>query len=177
MTKEIVTTDKKEGEKFLRKKTQAFSFSPKGDPIVDGKQFTRGEFSKLILEMRKIMKSANGIGLSANQIGLPYRLFVGQVPPIRGGENKIYCILNPEIEKASSEKVFAEEGCLSVHGTYGSVERAEKVTLKGFDKFGKPQKIKAWGLLARMFQHEVDHLEGKLFLDRAKKVYKVENPA
>jgi peptide deformylase len=175
MIKEIVTIDKKEDEKFLRKKTQTFSFSPKGEPIVDNKQFSRGEFSKLILEMRKVMKSANGIGLSANQIGLSYRMFVGQVPSARGGENKFYCVLNPELEKVGTEKTTAEEGCLSVHGTYGTVGRAEKVVLTGFDKFGKPLKVKAWGLLARMFQHEVDHLDGKLFLDRAVKVYNVES--
>lgn len=174
MHEKIVTISKKEGEKFLRRKTLPFSFSPKGEPVVDGKTFARGEFSKLVLEMRKIMKAANGIGLAANQIGLPYRMFVAQIPAARGGEDKFYCVVNPELEKMSVEKASAEEGCLSVHGIYGTVERSEKVTLKGLDKFGKPLKIKAWGLLARVFQHEVDHLDGKLFLDRASETYKVE---
>ena len=174
MAEKIVTIDRKEDEKFLRKKTLTFSFSPEGEPVVDGKTFTRAEFAKLVIDMRRTMKAANGVGLSANQIGLPYRLFVAQIPASRGGENKFYCVLNPEFEKKSDEKISAEEGCLSVRGIYGAVERAEKVTLKGLDRLGKPLKIKAWGFLARVFQHEVDHLDGKLFLDRAKQIYKAE---
>jgi peptide deformylase len=158
-------------EKFLRTKTKKFSFSAKGDPICDGVTFSRGDFSKLILTMRKVMKRANGIGLSANQIGLPYRMFIGQIPAGRGGENKLYTVLNPELEKDNSEKASQEEGCLSVIGIYGAVERPTRVTLRGFDRYGKPLKIKAWGLLARMFQHEVDHLDGMLFIDKAKDVY------
>ena len=121
--------------------------------------------------MRKMMKRANGIGLSANQIGLPYRMFVGQIPVARGGENKSYVVLNPELEKDTKEKASQEEGCLSVIGIYGEVERPARVTLRGLDRYGKPLKIKAWGLLARMFQHEVDHLDGGLFIDKAKDVY------
>jgi peptide deformylase len=67
-----------------------------------------------------------------------------------------------------------EEGCLSIPGKWGDVERAEQIVLSGFNKMGKPVKVKAWGLLARVFQHEVDHLNGKLFIDRAKKVYSSE---
>src|SRR3989344_5558254 len=112
------------------------------------------------------MRTAHGIGLSANQIGLNMRVFVAEVPDAQGGM-KSYAIFNPKLEKFSGEKIPFEEGCLSVPLTYGTVERAERVTLTGFDKNGGPVKIKAWGLLARVFQHEVDHLEGKLFIDKA----------
>ena len=173
MDERIYQNDNPADEKVLRGKTKKFSFSSKGEPIFEGKQFSRAEFSKLVLTMRKVMKQANGIGLSANQIGLPYRMFVAQVPTIQG-DQKFYTVLNPEIEKDGKEKVEQEEGCLSVVGTYGLVERPERVTLRGFDRNGKTVKIKAWGLLARVFQHEVDHLEGKLFIDKAKGLHKME---
>ena len=64
-----------------------------------------------------------------------------------------------------------EEGCLSIPGTWGYVPRDERLVLSGFDKNGKPVKIRAWGLLAHVFQHETDHLQGKLFTDRTKKVF------
>jgi peptide deformylase len=100
-------------------------------------------------------------------------VFVAAVPDPDGG-TKFYAVFNPKLEKISDEQVTFEEGCLSVPETWGEVERPERVTLAGFNKFGKPVKIKAWGLLARVFQHEVDHLNGKLFIDRTKKVYKAE---
>jgi len=119
------------------------------------------------------MRAANGIGLSANQIGLDYNCFVAEVPDPQGG-TKFYAVFNVRLEKLSAETTLFEEGCLSVLQKYGEVERAEKVTVAGFDKNGKALKIKAWGLLARVFQHEIDHLNGKLFIDRAKKVFDVE---
>ncbi len=86
---------------------------------------------------------------------------------------KFFAIFNPQIVKFSEEKILMEEGCLSVPGIWGGVERPEKITLVGFDKNGKKLKIKAWGLLARIFQHEIDHLNGILFIDKAKQVYKI----
>ena len=93
-----------------------------------------------------------------------------EVPDAQGGL-KFYAIFNPELERMSKDTVVTEEGCLSVPGAFGDVPRSRMVTLKGLDKNGRPVKIKAWGLLARVFQHECDHLDGKLFLDRAKNVY------
>lgn len=118
------------------------------------------------------MKKANGIGLSANQIGLPYSLFVAQVP-MAGGGDKFYTVLNPELEKDGKETSDMEEGCLSVVRVYGNVMRPERVILRGLDRNGRPVKIKAWGLLARVFQHEVDHLSGKLFIDTATDLHKL----
>jgi peptide deformylase len=160
MVPEVVTIAQKKDEKFLRKKTVAFDF----------KKFTAKEVRELVARMKRIMHEANGIGLSANQIGLDFKVFVAEVPDAQGG-SKFYAIFNPEIEKISSEKVVFEEGCLSIPGSFGEVERAERVMIKGYDKNGKAVKIKAWGLLARVFQHEIDHLNGHLFIDRTKIVH------
>ena len=152
--------DRKE-ERFLRKATKEFRFP--ADPA---------EVKKLIEIMKKAMRKANGVGLSANQIGIPHKVFVAEVPDQNGG-NKFYAVFNPKIEKKSSGTVDFEEGCLSVPGMFGSVPRPEKITISGIDKGGKPLKIKAWGLLARVFQHEIDHLGGALFIDKAKTLYKI----
>jgi len=171
----IFTIANKNEAKFLRHKTAVFDF----------KKFNRKEINELIKQMREIMTGAIGVGLSANQLGLNLRLFVAQISdePLKRDKNnkiilpppekmKFYAIFNPEIKKFSKEKTVMEEGCLSVPGIYGDVERPEKITLVGYDKNAKKIKIKAWGLLARVFQHEVDHLNGILFINRTKKVYK-----
>lgn len=165
MEKILIIENKKE-EKFLRQKTKK----------VDPTSFTRREMTALLSRMRKIMRAANGVGLSANQIGMDGRFFVAEVP-MTNGELGFYAVFNPKIEKVSSEKNMVEEGCLSIPGSYGPVSRPERVTLSGLDKNGKPIKIKAWGLLARVFQHEVDHLDGKLFIDKAESVQKVAHQA
>ncbi len=171
----IFTIANKKEKKFLRKKTADFDF----------KKYTKKEIAELIKQMREIMTEAIGIGLSANQLGLNLRLFVAQISdePLKRDKNnriilpspesmKFYAIFNPEIIKFSKEKIVMEEGCLSVPGIYGEVERPEKITLVGYDKNAKKIKIKAWGLLARVFQHEADHLNGILFIDRTKHLYK-----
>lgn len=163
MVPEIVTIAHKKDEKFLRKKTVPFDF----------KKFTRKEVNDLITRMRRIMHAANGIGLSANQIGLEFAVFVAEVPDAQGGM-KFYAVFNPKIEKISKDAVAFEEGCLSVPGKWGDVTRAEEIVVSGQNKMGKKVKVKAWGLLARVFQHEIDHLNGKLFIDRAKNLYNAE---
>ncbi|PJF39210.1 MAG: peptide deformylase, partial [Phototrophicales bacterium] len=80
-------------------------------------------------------------------------------------------VANPDIVKASKNIVEGVEGCLSIPGYYGAVDRPDKVTVKGFDRHGKPMRIKADGWLARIFQHEIDHLNGQLFIDIANKVW------
>ena len=163
MVPEIVTVAQKKDEKFLRKKTVLFDF----------KKFTRKEVNELITRMRRIMHAANGIGLSANQIGLEFSVFVAEVPDAQGG-TKFYAVFNPKIEKMDKAAIAFEEGCLSVPGQWGEVTRAETIVVSGYNKMGKKVKVKAWGLLARVFQHEIDHLNGKLFIDRAKKLYSSE---
>ena len=164
----ILTIENKSEEKFLRKKTADFDFS----------KFTKKETQDLVVKMRKAMKAAVGIGLSANQIGLDFQMFVAEVPSIAGKKSrapKFYAIFNPKIIKSSKEKSPMEEGCLSVPKIYGDVERPEKITLVGFDKNQKEIKIKAFGILAKIFQHEVDHLNGILFIDKAKNLHTYEN--
>lgn len=156
--------ENKKEESFLREKTAEFDFA----------KHTKKEIAELIRTMREAMHEANGIGLSANQIGIPWRVFVAQVPDAQG-HMKFYSMFNPKIEKPSSETETLEEGCLSIPETFGPVERAYRLTLSAQDKAGKKVKIKAWGLLARVFQHEMDHLNGKLFIDRAKSTQKITN--
>ena len=132
----------------------------------DFKRHSKKEIQELIQKMRLIMKRASGIGLSANQIGLDANVFVAET------DGKFYAVFNPKIAKTSEETADFEEGCLSVPEVYGPVNRPAKITLEGTDKNGKPLKIKAWGLLARIFQHEVDHLNGAIFIDKTKELYK-----
>lgn len=134
------------------------------------------ELRELVKQMRATMKEASGVGLAANQIGCGLRIFVAQVPRSsdEASNEKFYAIFNPKIIKTYKETILLEEGCLSVPGYHGMVERPERIVLEGYNIQGKKVKIKAWGLLARVFQHEVDHLDGKLFIDRTKEVYEVE---
>lgn len=157
----LFITEKKDS-KFLRQKTKPFDFNA----------HSKKEINNLIKIMREAMVKAGGIGLAANQIGFHHRIFVARVPG-QDGRIKFYAIFNPIIDLMSSEITNLSEGCLSVPGIFGEVERARRITLTGFDKQGKLIKMKAWGLLAHVFQHEVDHLDGKLFIDKAKRTYNV----
>ena len=160
MTKEgIWTIDEKKESKILRKNLADYDFN----------KFSKKETNDLIRRMREAMKKANGVGLSANQIGLDLNVFVAQV------ENKFYAIFNPLIVARSEKKSIVEEGCLSIPEIFGNVSRSEKIILEGCDKNDKKIKIKAWGLLARVFQHEYDHLNGKIFTDRTKDLRKYKN--
>jgi peptide deformylase len=115
----------------------------------------------LIDDMFDTMYHARGVGLAAPQIGVSLRLSVIDVV---GDKNNQLVIINPEIVSAEGSKEF-EEGCLSVPGAYDTVVRSEKVKVKALDKMGKPIEIEADGLLAECLQHEIDHLNGKLFVD------------
>ncbi len=161
----ILTVENKKEEKFLRTKTIEFDFS----------KFNKKETAALVKQMKEAMNAAAGIGLSANQIGLNLKVFTVQMPASKEIPAKFYAVFNPEITKSSVKKTVMEEGCLSVPGMYGIVERPEKITLEGRDKNGKKLKIKSWGLLARVFQHECDHLNGILFIDKAREIHKAEN--
>lgn len=156
----ILTTQNKQEEKFLRNPTKPFDFT----------KFTKKEIKDLIENMRTEMRKANGVGLSANQVGFDFSMFVAELPDERGAK-KFYAIFNPKLEKISDETLELEEGCLSVPGIYGKIKRSDKVLLTGFDKNNKKIKIKAWGFLAQIFQHEVGHLSGKLFIDKAKDLH------
>ena len=164
---QILTINNKKEEKILRQKTKEF----------DLKKYPKAKLRELIKEMRQIMKNANGVGLSANQIGIDRQFFVAQVPD-ENGRQKFYTVFNPKIISLSEEKIDLEEGCLSVPGVWGIVSRSNRITIEGLDLNGKKIKIKAWGFLAQVFQHEISHLNGGLFIDKAKKLKKIEiNPS
>ena len=120
----------------------------------------------MVKEMRMKMHEWHGIGLAATQVGMTESVFVAQAP-----QGKFYAIFNPKITKTEGKQLLMEEGCLSVPGVYGEVPRYEKIVIEGLDQNGKPIKIKAWDLLAQIFQHETDHLHGILDIDKMKKTY------
>lgn len=127
------------------------------------------QFLPFIEEMKKIIIKTEGLGLAANQVGLNKRFFLAYY------KNKFYLIFNPEIIKISKKEEINEEGCLSIPGIIGLVKRAKKIVIKGLNEKGKEIKIKANGLLARIFQHEIDHLNGILIIDKAGKLYRIKN--
>lgn len=141
----------------------------------------------LIDDMVETMRAAPGVGLAAPQVDVPERVVVVEYyeneddlddeaedapePPKR-----LYVVVNPEITRASAEVEDGPEGCLSIPGMMGDVERNYAITVKGKNRYGQPLTLKLKGWTARIFQHEIDHLNGILFTDRASKVWRPETP-
>jgi len=142
------------GNELLRQKAE--KIDQIDDKIMDS--------AKLMLE---ILKQEKGIGVAGPQIGLMKRIFVTHT---EGDEERIF--INPSILETSQETIKYEEGCLSVPGLYADVVRAEAVKIQAWNEKGKPFTLEANGLLARVIQHEYDHLEGILFLDRLSELKK-----
>ena len=115
---------------------------------------------KLIKDMIETMHAAPGVGLAAPQVGIPLRVIVIGVP-----EEEEICLINPEIVRRKGERVV-DEGCLSIPGYVGQLKRSESVTVKGRDPKGKEIRIKADELLAQALEHEIDHINGVLYIDR-----------
>ena len=137
------------------------------------------ELQNIIDDMVETMREAPGVGLAAPQVGVSSRLIVAEFGDEEDEEapKKLYVVINPEIVRTDSETVNGVEGCLSIPQMVGNVERFESITVRGLNRRGQPLKIKARGWLARIFQHEIDHLEGILFIDRTDEVWKVEQEA
>ncbi len=171
------------------------------DPVLRRKARPVAAFDKnlqtLVDDMIETMRQAPGVGLAAPQVGISERLIVveyaeppedeeddsgdmqpgaqvGTKPAPKEVKPKLYVVANPEIVKTSSEMVTGVEGCLSIPGLVGEVERYSMVQIKGQNRRGQPMKIKAEGWLARIFQHEIDHINGVVFPDRAVRVWKPE---
>ncbi len=123
---------------------------------------------KLISDMLETLKQESGLGLAANQVGVLKRVFVVNLSHVKEGE-KPFAIINPVMLDKSSE-IIGEEGCLSIPGIFEDVVRAKKVTFKGLDVSGKEITLQAEDLLARVMQHELDHLNGILFIDHLSKI-------
>lgn len=121
------------------------------------------EIQDLVPQMLQTMREARGVGLAAPQIGKSIRLAVAEV------EGKIYYLINPEITSYSQEKTICEEGCLSLPGEFFSILRSEEVVVRYQNEKGLPKKMRAKKLLAVVIQHEVDHLDGILIVNRYKK--------
>ena len=125
----------------------------------------------LMDDMLETMYAAPGIGLAAIQIGVPKRVIVLDIDHKEGVKNPLYFI-NPEIIETSKMNSIYEEGCLSVPGQFAEVERPDKCHIKYLDYNGQAQELKAEGMLATCIQHEMDHLEGILFIDYLSKLKK-----
>ena len=139
------------------------------------------ELQTLIDDMVETMRAAPGVGLAAPQVNVPLRVIVVEFAESEEDEDEekevtpeLYICVNPKITPTSTEEVVGTEGCLSIPGIVGDVTRPTDVTVKGFNRHGQPMKLKASGWLARIFQHEVDHLNGVLFVDLADKVWAIE---
>jgi peptide deformylase len=123
------------------------------------------DLRRVVAEMFELMYAAKGIGLAANQVGLPYRLFILNLSADPAQKDEEVVFINPEIlkRKGSAE---GEEGCLSFPGMYGQVKRAAKIVIEAFDLKGECFEYSLDELAARAAQHETDHLDGVLFIDR-----------
>ena len=126
---------------------------------------------KLMNDMLETMYAAPGIGLAAIQIGIPKRVIVLDIASKDGPKNPMFFI-NPEIIDKSDNNLTYEEGCLSLPGQFAEIDRPDKCHIKHLDYYGQPKEIKAEGMLATCIQHEIDHLEGILFIDYLSKLKK-----
>ncbi|MEW6541181.1 MAG: peptide deformylase [Bacillota bacterium] len=141
------------------------------DPILREKareiQKITPQIERLAVNLVDTMRISGGVGLAAPQIGVSKRMIVVEDP-----EKNPIILINPEIVKLEGDKETAEEGCLSVPGVWGEVERRVSMTVRGYNLEGKSVAYLVEGFTARAFQHEIDHLDGIVFLDRAATVYK-----
>lgn len=126
------------------------------------------EIDALIEDMIETMHASGGVGLAGVQVAELMRLIVVETPEDEEQPNsgKLYVVINPEIVEESDETELGIEGCLSIPGYVGEVERRSTVTVQGLDRQGRRQRIRVEGYLARVFQHEIDHTEGVLYVDR-----------
>jgi peptide deformylase len=142
-----------------------------GDKILQEKVKKVKNFDKNLREtvqkMKEIMLANNGVGISANQIGLDLAISLARP------KDKFYTFINPEVEQIG-ETGFKEEGCLSIPGKYGLIKRFNKVKIRYQNLQGKRKTLVATGLLAHIIQHELDHLNGNLFIDKATEIYEAE---
>jgi peptide deformylase len=158
------------------------------DPILRRKakpvtKFDR-ELQTLIDDMIETMREAPGVGLAAPQVDVSQQLIVVEYAeeedePVPEGEEppppkpkKLFVMINPEIVRTSEEKVIGIEGCLSIPGLHGEVERHQMIRVRGLNRHGHPMKLRVDGWMARIFQHEIDHINGVLFTDRATRVWR-----
>ena len=148
----------------------AYEIRTFGDPVLKSRATPVKDFDesleRLAEDMLRIMRENEGVGLAANQIGRLKRIFVAAY------EDEEYAIVNPVVEQRSESTEKDIEGCLSIPETRVEVERPTAVTIPGKDPSGTPVRVEAEGLLARIFEHEIDHLNGVLILDRTDREFR-----
>ncbi|MFI5361243.1 MAG: peptide deformylase [Elusimicrobiota bacterium] len=142
----------KHGERVLKTPCPAVDF-----------EALKPDLPRLLKDMWATMSAARGVGLAAPQIGLSLRLAVIDVKP--EGKSSRLVLINPELVSTEGE-IKDEEGCLSIPGVYAKLKRFARARVRALDENGEPWEMAGEGLLARAFQHELDHLDGKLFVDR-----------
>ncbi len=146
---------------------------------VDFKKINKKELAKIIKNMKSALNSQDdGVAIAAPQIGLSLRIFViskrvFEIIKKHADKKEDMVFINPKIVKLSKNKSVVEEGCLSVRWLYGEVSRQSKATIEAYDESGKKFTMGASGLLAQVFQHETDHLNGILFTDKAKNLQEI----
>ena len=173
-----MTTIVQTGDKVLRETAKEISLA----------EIKSAKIKKILAQMTKALSAAkDGVALAASQIGVPLRIFIvlkeytenktaQELKEIKEKKVKpeIVVFINPKITKISKKKQTVREGCLSVVGIFGAITRAEKVTVEAYNKKGEKFTRGASGLLAQIFQHEMDHLNGILFTDTARNLEKIE---
>lgn len=135
----------------------------KKSAITEESEIRQPEFQIFIKNMIETMIKKDGVGLAAPQVGILKRLIVVKT------EEGAVAFINPEIKKKSWHKIIMEEGCLSVPGVFGDVKRPSSIKIEFLDSHGRKHTLTAKDVLARVLQHEIDHLDGILFIDRIKK--------
>lgn len=164
-------------KKIIKNENSILRKIAKEVPVKDIKTF---KTQKLLKDMSAALSAQkNGVAIAAPQIGVSLRIFIvsGKLFRISQDIDSFHpdlIFINPKITKISKEASNEEEGCLSVSGKYGSVRRAEKISVRAYDKDGKVFGRGGSGLLAKIFQHEIDHLNGILFIDKAENLYEKE---
>ncbi|MCD4685498.1 MAG: peptide deformylase [Anaerolineae bacterium] len=145
--------------------------------------FDDPQLQTLIDDMVETMVAAVGVGLAAPQVAVSQRVIVVQLPDDEHSKEEygeaageLYIVVNPEIIRSSRELTEGVEACLSIPGYYGNVLRHVAVTVRGQNRHGKDLRIKARDWLARVFQHEIDHLDGELFIDKATQLWRQMSP-
>ena len=142
-------------------------------------KFDDPKLHRLLDDMVETMLEAPGVGLAAPQIAVSRRIIVVRLPDDEDSKQEygkeagvLYEVMNPEIIRRSSEMIEGVEACLSIPGYFGTVDRHTAITVRGIDRYGKEMRIKARDWLARVFQHEIDHLDGVLFTDLATELWR-----
>ena len=160
-----VKTDELDAEQAARRRLALAQIRQYPDPVLRMEARRVEEFDddlvRLVDRMRELMKDANGVGLAATQVGVLRRVFV-----FSPQEDVVAVLVNPELVRKSDEIDVDDEGCLSMQGIAIPVERPVSVRIEGHDEHGKEVAFDLEGLAARIAQHELDHLDGKLILDR-----------